>query len=157
MIRPLRKWHGRVIMLLAVTLPPGYVALLSHREASVADTVRLAAGLGGRVPAGPTFALLAEPRIDGRLLAAPGDTRPDALQVTPVGDPGIPDLLAYWCPVAGDTRELPRDAVFIGALRGSRELVLPLPEPGLTQTGYLILFSLARGEVLATVRLPGAT
>lgn len=110
----------------------------------------------GRVPAGPAFELLAQPRVEGRLLGTRGDWMPDALQITPSGDPGIPDLLAYWSPAAGDGRELPPGASFIGALQGSREQIFPLPDPGITEGGQVILFSLARGEIVAAVPLPGA-
>lgn len=157
MIRRLRDSHRRFATLLAVLLPLGYAALLSHRGSVRPAADRIAADLGGRVPVGGAFQVLAQPRIDGRLLAAPGQGQPDALLITPSVDPAIPDLLAYWSPAAGDGQVLPPDAMLIGALRGSREQVLPLPEPGMMQGGYLILYSLVRGEILAAVRLTVST
>ena len=155
MIRPLREWHRRVVSLLALTLPVSYVALLAHRAPAEPDAMPFTAHHAGRVAAGPTFELLAEPRVEGRLLGTRGDWSPDALQITPSGDPGIPDLLAYWSPAPGDGHELPPDARFIGALSGGRDQVFLLPAPGVTQGIHVILFSLARGEIVAAVPLPG--
>lgn len=156
MIRPLREWHRRVASLLALTLPVGYVILLAYRAPAEPDAIPVPADVGGRVPAGPAFELLAKPRVEGRLLGARGDWSPDALQITPSGDPGIPDLLAYWSTAPGDGNELPPGATFLGALRGSRDQVFPLPAPGVTQGVHVILFSLAHGEIVAAVPLPGA-
>lgn len=153
MIRRLRDSHFRIVMVLAALLPIGYAALLSRRTPTRSAATAIPADPGGRVPAGAVFQLLASPRIDGRLLAPPGQGQPDALLITPAADPAIPDLLAYWSPTAGDGQTLPPDAMLIGALRGSREQVLPLPEPGMMQGGYLILYSLVRDEILAAVRL----
>ncbi len=155
MIRPLRERHRRVVSLLALILPVGYLVLLTHRAPAEPDALPFAADLSGRVPSGPAFELLAEPRLEGRLLGTRGEGTPDALQITPSGDPGIPDLLAYWSPVAGDGHELPPGATFIGALSGSREQVFPMPAPGIIQGGHVILFSPARGEIIAGVPLPG--
>lgn len=153
MIRRLRDAHRRAATLLALALPIGYAAVVAHRPPAPERAAPILPDLGGRVPAHPGLVLLAEPGIEAFLLAMPG-AAPDALLIVPDGDPAIPDLLAYWSPTAGDGRELPPDAVLIGALRG-RQQVLPLPEPGMMQGGYVILFSLVRGELLAAVHLPG--
>ncbi len=154
MIRRLRDWHRRLVTLLVLTLPIGYATIVARRPPDREGAAPILPDLGGRVPEGLGFPLLAEPGIGAFLLATPG-AAPDALLIVPDGDPAIPDLLAYWSPTAGDGRELPADATLIGALRGRRQ-VLPLPEPGMLQGGYIILYSLVRDEILAAVRLPGS-
>lgn len=155
MIRQLRDGHRRVVTLLLLGLPLGYLAIVSARGPAREHAAPILPDQGGRVPQGPSFPLLAEPGIGAFLLARPG-AGPDALLIVPDGDPAIPDLLAYWSPTAGDGRELPPDAMLIGALRGGRRQVLPLPAPEMMRGGYLILYSLVRGEILAAVHLPGS-
>jgi len=155
-IRRLRDGHRRVLTLLALLVPAGYLAILAHRPPPGVDAATILPDLEGRTAVGGGFTLLAAPGIEARLLAAPGAAEPDAILVIPAGDPAIPDLLAYWSPTAGDGRDLPPDAMLIGALRGARQQVLPLPDPGMMQGGYLILYSLVRGEILAAVQVPVA-
>lgn len=156
MIRRLRDTHRRVVTLLALTLPLGYTALLSRRDRAPADPARLAVDVGGRFAVGEAFSLLATPKIDARRLGTRGNWTPDALLIMPSGDPAIPDLLVYWSPNAGDGRQLPPDAILIGALRGSGDQMLPLPDPRMTG-GHLILYSLGRGEIVAAVAMRPAT
>lgn len=155
MIRQLRDWHRRAVTLLLLALPIGYAAIMAGRAPAGDPAAPILPDLGGRVRQGSGFSLLANPDIGAVLLAVPGASVPDALLIIPAGDPAIPDLLAYWSPTAGDGRDLPPDAILIGALRGGRQQVLPLPAPDMMQGGYVILFSLVRAEILAAVRLPG--
>lgn len=155
MIRALRDRHRMIATALAVTLPIAYMAILVGRPVGT-STPAPAADSTGLEPTGPPFALLVEPRITGRLLAAAGDSAATAIQVVPSRDPGIPDLLVYWVRSApADPPSLPRDARLLAALRGSRTQVLPLPEPGRPPGGTIILYSQGWQRVMAVAPLRG--
>jgi hypothetical protein len=154
MIRALRDRHRIIATTLAALLPLLYLASLPggrprvDRRVSLPDSVGLA-------PKGTPVVLLEEPRIVGRLLAHPGGSRPRAFLVTPARDPAIPDLLAYWSPVAADTQPLPRQAILLGALRGSREQLLSLPEREDLGGGWIVLYSHGWNRVVSAVNLAG--
>jgi len=99
-------------------------------------------------------ALLHAPELTAQLLADSGASIPSAVLVTPSADPAIPDLLLYWAPTGADGTALPPDAYLVGALRGSRQQVLPLPEPGMMSGGYFLLYSAVRRQLLGDQRLP---
>ncbi len=151
MIRSLRDRHRVVTTALAVILPIVFLAVLAARPVAREPLESAAADGTGLEPVGPAFSLLVEPRIEGRLLALPGDSVPRALQVIPSRDPAIPDLLAYLAPAAGDGGSLPPGAVLLGALRGSRVQVLPFADGAVG--GVLVLYSQGWNRVLASVRL----
>jgi hypothetical protein len=107
------------------------------------------------MPMGMPVLLLEEPRIVGRLFAHPGASGPRVLLVSPDRDPAIPDLLAYWSPVAGDGQVLPQQAILLGALRGSRDQLLSLPDREDLGSGRIVLYSHGWNRVLSNVNLPG--
>jgi hypothetical protein len=154
MIRALRERHYQIMTVLTLVLPIAFLGVVLGRQPRAPHPPPLMADRGGRHPIGPAFALLDTPRIKAQLLADSGTVIPDALEVTPTLDPGIPDLLAYWAATPPDGHALPPDAFLIGALRGSRQQVLPLPEPGRMRGGFLILYSAVRREAIATTSLP---
>jgi hypothetical protein len=154
MIRALRDRHRILATTLVVLLPPLFLASLPVGRPSVDRHGALPDG-AGLSPVGPPVVLLAEPRIMGRLLAHPGESRSGAILVTPARDPAIPDLLAYWSPATADSQALPQQAILLGALRGSREQLLILPEPGRMRGGRVVLYSHGWSRVLSAVPLPG--
>lgn len=154
MIRALRERHRRTMVLLAATLPLGYLALLLARSPGAHSMPLPPADRGDRHPVGAEVALLPSPRLTAQLLADSGASAPSAVVVTPTADPGIPDLLLYWAPTAGAGAALPPDAFLIGALRGSRQQVLPLPEPGMMAGGHFILYGAVQHQVLGDTPLP---
>jgi hypothetical protein len=131
MIRPLRRAHRAVVTTLAVLLPVLVVAgLAARREVPASmESMRLSPRPATREEETPGVIVRWEKRLE-RLPA--------------------PDVLVYWSrePVAGS--ELPRDAVLLG-----RFVPGVLPRPASRSAGYLILYSLARREVLDTARLGG--
>lgn len=138
---------------LAVVVPVGYIAILAARPASTPSPARAPVGLG-MAPVGPTIRLLDDPPIEARLLAPPGDPTPRAVEIAPSRDPAIPDLLAYWATAASDG-SLPEGAVLLGALRGSRTQVLPLPAGASAATGRVVLYSQGWHRVMSTTPLTG--
>ncbi len=153
MILALRRRHFWWSVVLGVTLPPLYLALVpaaqgEHPAGAAADRDSL-----GRQPVGPTVVLLREPLVEAERLASPGET-PAAIRILSGGDPAIPDLLAYWAPTPGDGSGLPPDARLLGVLRGSGTRILPVPQPDMMQGGYLVLYSLGWNRLVASVPFP---
>jgi len=154
MIRALRDRHRVIATTLAVLLPPLYLASLPGGRPRVDRQVALPDSVGW-ARTGKPVVLLEEPRIVGRWLAHPGGSGPGALLVTPARDPAIPDLLAYWSPVAPDTQPLPGQAILLGALRGSQEQLLSLPEREDLGSGRIVLYSHGWHRVVSAVNLAG--
>ena len=74
------------------------------------------------------------------------------LHVEPLDGPTVPDPLLYWSPriPPPESRDVPEDAVFLGAV-GGRERKLDLPE---STSGALVLYSGAHRRVVAAIPLP---
>ncbi len=148
MIRALRERHRRTMIALAATLPLGYLALVLARTPHSPYPTPIPADRGHRQAVGAPMVLLQSPELQAQLLGDSGGAEPNAVEVTPDGDPAIPDLLLYWAPTTGSGAELPPDALLVGALRGSRQQVFPLPEPGMMAGGHFLLYSAIRHEIL---------
>ena len=79
------------------------------------------------------------------------------LELTPTTDPRAPDPLVYWSPEAPEPESgagVPREAVFLGSLVGTRTRSFPLPREAATQDGSLLLYSLGHQSVLGAASLP---
>jgi hypothetical protein len=157
MIRALRDRHRVIVSLLGLTLPVAYLGVVLGRPpqqpARLAATTAAVDAAGRPLPVGPRFTLLDRPRIEAELLGSTQDGEPAAVQVTPVEDPAIPDLLLYWGPTAGDGAALPADATLLGTMRGSLPQTMALPEAG-PRGGYLVLYSMGWGRVMSATPLP---
>ena len=162
MIRPLRARHRAIFVVLALALPVGLAgALLSRPADSAVDALPEALRAPAVAAAGEVawslaggwdgVPLDAELRVDG------GGA---ALVVTPLEDPRLPDLLVYWSPEGAGQRALADgEALLLGRVAGSRPVSLPVAREALDRGGYLLLFSLAQGQVIASapIELKGQT
>ena len=143
MIRPLRRTHRIASVVLAVVLPIGLALALAARvdvpaEASLdegSDPDASARHLGTR---------FGDLEIELTIRTAGG--RP-SITLAPTTDPKIPDLLAYWQAEASE--ELSPAAHLLGSLAGAQPRTLDLPREATTRAGTLVLYSLARREVVA--------
>jgi hypothetical protein len=80
-----------------------------------------------------------------------------ALIVDIVDPPLKPDLLLYWIPVSAEVRtpadsaaaQLPATAVFLGALKETRQADFDLPPRTLEGEGRIVLYSLPYREVVS--------
>ena len=149
MIRPLRRRHRVLVASLAVLLPPAFVAGIAGRP-----------NLAGTAPR-PT-ALLDRPETTRPVQWSHPNLWPGHVIQTElsrshgspllrldVQEPPRPDTLLYW--VGGAPRpnaRLPDGAVLLGGV--DRAAALPIPAVALGQPGYLLLYSLADREVVAT-------
>ncbi len=126
MTRPLRRAHRFTWLALAVALPSLFAAGLALRPAQVADE-RIVDRITLRLPNGTE--MVADSReLWGNAVAAP-------------------DPLVYWSESGG--KSLNR-AQLAGSLQQGRRSAIPVPSSG----GYLLLYSLAHREVLASAPNP---
>ncbi len=140
MIRPLRRRHLWMVILMAVLVASLYLAALAARpETPLEGELPAALGVPEVAPAGagvelPTSPpLRVRPTADGRIeLAAEG----------PIEGAG---LLLYWLPAGAGG---PADGHLLGPLAGGARQVLALP-PAAAARGELLLYSLGHGEEVA--------
>lgn len=151
MIRPLRQRHRHIFMVLGVFLPVAFAVGIAARKP---------APLANKLPAALTATtqefnniewqradLFAKSPVQVRLLREQNRAGSFAIALSAAKDCLKPDLLVYW--VAGNssiTDTLPGNAQLLGALNSSSPLVLPAGAA--TQTGVLILYSLADNEIV---------
>jgi hypothetical protein len=152
--RPLRRWHLRLVLVLAPVSAVLLVAAIAARRT---------------IPANPSLAaLLPQPHpsareTDRRLVHEGGldlelrrledsVTQARLVELTPLAEPHVADLLVYWSArPAGET--LSPDAILVGPLGGRLPVLYRLPPESARQTGELILYSAATSRVLCRLEL----
>jgi len=151
MIRPLRQRHRHIFMVLGVFLPVAFAVGIAARK-----PVPLANGLAAALTATTQefnniewqrADLFAKSSVQVRLLREQNGAGKFAVAFSAANIFLKPDLLVYW--VAGNssiTDTLPGNAQLLGAFNSSSALVLPAEAA--TQTGVLILYSLADNEIV---------
>ena len=152
MISPLRRRHGRIVIVLCAALPIGFAAaiLAREREAPLESLPRDLARTGPAIEApmharddawGDLAISMRTGRTAGRAI----------VELEPRAQLRVPDLLVYWTAAAPPIETLPPDAHLLGALgEHARRYVLPLN----ADAGALVLFSMARSEVIEAALLP---
>ena len=151
MIRPLRKRHRQMVMVLGVFLPVALAVGIAARKPVPGMT-----SLPKELFASPQqFAVTEWERTDlftktpmqVRLLRESAGAGRFAVEFSAVKDFVKPDLIVYW--VAGNpkiTDTLPDNARLLGAFNSS--LALPLSPDTAPGSGVLILYSLADQEIV---------
>jgi len=159
-IRPLRVRHRRTVGALAVALPLGVAAALSARppeleaaESGAPPSALTPASLPTAAPMDRVFVRGFGPWAELPLTALLGKDGAGGTQVEfrPTGPLLQPDLMAYWSPGAPDpgAPEPAAAAVLLGRV-GEVPCRFGIP----AAEGHLILFDLARGEVVAARAIP---
>ena len=146
MIRPLRATHHAVFLFLPIVLAAVLASGLTLRYSWPASH-RL---LTRDVAASETTATVAGVNLKVRLLgpAAPTERK---VQLVPAAPVASPDLLVYWSEDSA-VKALPPSARLVGSyLAGG---IYTLPGNGRAQ-GYLILYSLAHQQVVASIPVGG--
>lgn len=151
MIRPLRQWHRRVVLVLGIVLPVAFVAGIETRK-----TVPVLTSLPPELTVAPQkFAVSLWQRADlftktpmqVRLLRESAGTGRFAVQISALTDFAKPDVIVYWA--SGNpaiTDKLPEDAILLGAFNSSAGLPFaPNPQSG---AGVLVLYSLADQTII---------
>jgi hypothetical protein len=154
-IRPLRQRHRRVTTGLALLLPLAYGAAILAREPEgtwelppVARAENPGLGDGGQVVLAGREAWGGLP-LEARFTAGVEQkSEHGVVELTPLEPLREPDLLVYW--TSSEARDaLPSFAVLLGRL-GEVRRSWRLPHAG----GYLTLFDLAHGELIASRPVP---
>jgi hypothetical protein len=151
MIRPLRKRHRRMVVVLGVFLPVAFTVGIAARK-PVPGMTSLPKELANSSRA---FAvteweradLFTKTPIQVRLLRESAGTGRYAVEFSAAKDFVKPDLIVYW--VAGSpnlTDKLPDSARLLGAFTSSAALSLS-PDAG-PASGALVLYSLADQEIV---------
>lgn len=158
MIRPLRARHRAIFAVLAILLPVGLAAALVSRPVDPALDELPEPLRDSHLPQGGAVAWSLAGGWEGVPIDAELRVKGAArLVVTPVEDPRLPDLLIYWSPEGAGQRALADgEARLLGRVAGSQPLSLPVPPETVARGGYLLLFSLAHGQVVASAPIDPA-
>ena len=153
MIRPLRQWHRRMVIVLGIFLPVAFAVGIAAR-----NPVRGMTSLPPEmVESSHKFTVTEWERADlftkapvqvGLLREAAGAGN-FALRFSAARDFVKPDLIVYWVTGNPNSRDtLPDNARLLGAFNPATPL--PLPEHVRFASGVLVLYSLADHEILET-------
>lgn len=141
-----------MIVALAVVLPVLYGLGLAARQ-SIPPMQELPGELRSSLP--KSFVSVSQRedlRGDARvrLIIARDESAPEryAVAVGLLDDVERADLLAYWSEAAGNEGRLPGDARLLGAIGGRRGTSWILPADADLERGRLVLYSLAKHEVV---------
>jgi hypothetical protein len=148
-ILELRVAHRRIFVILAALLPTVYIAGLCARQPDPTfkseDTRHVSIDFRPEIPEWwDRYGIAVRTKETAR------DVRLLEVRLTRPID--LPDPLLYWSREAPRGAELPATAILLGTLPAHGTVESELPE---RETGYLILYSLARGELAAVSRLKG--
>jgi hypothetical protein len=154
-IARLRRRHRIWTVALAVLLPPAFAGALASRSASP--------------PSGAIPPPLIETPTNGTPLwtrddlwsALPVRTRgfaaPDGIgmlvEVAPLRDPMLPDVLVYWAE-RGTPERLPDGAHLLGRLAGAASRHFAVPAAATAEPGWLYLYSLGHARLVGSAALP---
>ncbi len=149
-IARLRRRHRVATLALAVLMPPALAIALASRSA--APIQALPPALADAAPSGaPRWSR------DDLWSALPVRTRGFAgdagalVELAPLRDPMLPDLLVYWAAGGGSDR-LPDGARLLGRLAGTDVRRFAVPAAG----GRLYLYSLGHARLVDSAALPDA-
>lgn len=152
MIASLRRRHFRIVSTLAVVIPVVFVAGLAVRSEPV-ETDNLPTAFRDtpdtlNITVLDTIEVVKGISIGVRVSADALPPQHAVLELTPERDLRLANGVAYWSPGRGLD-----DAFFLGSLQGSRTVRFQLPSVSLGQEGFIILYSVARREVVAAFSL----
>lgn len=153
MIRPLRRLHRRLIVVLALALPTLLAIVVGRRPDPVvaASLPTAASTLEGLPQLGVWSDLLPGLPIEVQLLGATGGP---LLEVLATGDLAVAEPLVYVSATASTSGPLPADARLLGVLDDRGEVRGPLVDTGGVAAKTLWLYSLGSSEVVAAAALP---
>ncbi len=161
MISPLRKRHRLTFLLMSVVLPIVTILGIINRKAPTlkndltnVSSQNLTEKFSDEVWS--EDALWSDLKsISTRLLSGKNNPNILAVELSIRENLTKPDVLVYWSidkfsPGSGPTD----NSFFIGQFNSTRATLYPLPSEALKSDGYLLLYSLAHREIVATTLLP---
>lgn len=161
MTRALRKRHRQLTLALALLVPPAVVLALRARVAQPISplpaslaTIEPSRDPGDRwlVPLGDGELQVSLRFVAGGAVDDPsnrGEVAQPAIELAGTSRAGTPEILVYW--TSNDPRgdALPEDAILLGPLPFGSRARLPLPRAAAKSSGFLVLYSLSHGNVVA--------
>lgn len=152
MIRPLRKRHRVMIFALSALVPAAFaLGIVTRREIPTLSAD--AAGLSHRSASRELWSrddLWEKATIQTRLMNYSGKPGAFAIELKSKDKIVRPDILVYWVPQGSKVQDsLPGDAFLLGSFDQSVPAPLALPPHAATESGVLILYSLAEHELVA--------
>ncbi len=141
-IQPLRSLHRNTFLVLAVSLPLLVISGLLARHSWPTSESNEQASLPGNFVSEQTV------DVDGRKVAVDvysDAANPGAFRFVTTEPLAAPDVLVYWSEV-GSSSSLPGDALLVGPFGTHTRYRPPVHNP---THGYLILYSVARQQLLA--------
>jgi hypothetical protein len=157
MIQALRQRHRTLVTALALALPAVFASALLVRRpvpasgklpATLADSTPGEARVAPAERSGPP-----ESPVAVRLLTRAAGA---AIELQVTRELGAPDVLVYWSAAEPEAGRLPASAALLGPLRGARAARFTLPGRATSAAGLLVLYSLARQEIVATLQVPAS-
>lgn len=142
MIQPLRAWHRRAAIALAGALPVIFVAGVLARKAPAPGNATIT--WDANAPAQIRWRAAVPVRLGTRLATARRSDDGTWLEVQ-ARDLLEPDVLVYWSAAAPNGNALPAKSRLLGSI-AARTLQLP-------GGGYAVMYSLARQNVIGSIRL----
>jgi hypothetical protein len=91
--------------------------------------------------------------ITARVVAIERDRSNLFLELQGTRNLAEPDVLVYWSESQPLPERLAENAILLGKLSGAQVERLPLPERASAVRGYLTIYSLAHGKIVATAEL----
>ena len=162
MVLQLRQRHRRIVIAMSVLLPTLFTLGVGARKP--APTVPslpaepAALQFGSATTVWDRWDLFAKTAIQVRLLREDNGSGRFAMRLSAAKDFVKPDLLFYWTAQSSKiTNTIPDDAVLLGAFNSAS---LWLPAKATTESGVLVLYSLANDEIVEIskpVRLDAST
>lgn len=148
----LRRRHRVATIALAVLMPPALALALavrggSHPSDSLPRALVAVAATGA--PRWSRDDLWTVTPIRTRRFAGATSEAGSVVELTPLRDPMLPDLLVYWS-AAGASDRLPEGAQLLGRLAGTEARHFALPAAG----GRLHLYSLGHARLVDSAALP---
>jgi hypothetical protein len=155
MIRPLRKRHRAMVVVLALVVPPLFALGILGRP----QEARMAAMPEGLAPEAVDPGAVISRHTKGAMpeftaratLFARGDGVAVTVETTP--HPVRPELLVYWSADAVSGASLPETAYLLGSLGSGGPTAFDLPVEAAGRDGHLVLYALAQSEVVETILL----
>lgn len=154
MIRPLRRRHRRMVVVLAVVLPALFLfALRARRPLPEVNALVETVDRVGRLDGTPVDVALAWSTDDGiPEIAARVWSEGRVLELLPAADPARPDVLVYWQPARSGTPGA--GSLLLGAMAGDEPRRFRLPDEARRADGHLLLWSVTDAAPVASAALP---
>lgn len=158
MIRPLRQRHRIIISVIAVLLPIVFMAGIAARK-TIPD-MEIPAAIAQPQPDFPRLVFEKDgfwPALEVTVRVFADSIPPAnlAVELQPQNYIKMPDILIYWsASQPASSEQLPETAYLVGTLSGLGKRRFLLPSSAIESDGTLILYSLARQEMIAAENLP---